>query len=304
MGDKWQEYTVYHHWFKKWMDITGKSDPQESPYWGGTANDIDWVRSVEIQAAAQKWIDHSISKTCNLPNSATRETVNDVYMKAWRMGCKGFTVYRDGCRTGVLVATEEKKEKSETKANDDGRIAPRRPKSLACDIHRANVRDASGNYRTWMVLIGLNEGSPYEIFCGIPENIEIPKRYKSGFLIKNGKRDGVAKYSLSVPVGDENLVFNDVVALFDNPTQGAFTRTISLALRHQVPLHYIVEQVQKDKNDNDMFSFSRVIARVLKGYIKDGTKSTEKECPECGSKNLTYQEGCLSCVSCGHSRCG
>jgi ribonucleoside-diphosphate reductase alpha chain len=198
------------------------------------------------------------------------------------------------------VATEEPKK--ETKKIEDGRITPKRSKSLQCDIHRANVRNGD-NTDSWLVLVGLNDGKPYEVFCGIPENIEIPKRYKSGSLVKNGKRDGVATYNLLVPVGDdENLVFKDVVNLFDNPTQGAFTRTISLALRHDVPLQYIVEQLQKDKN-SDMFSFARVIARVLKGYIKDGTKSSEKGCPECGNSELVYQEGCLSCKACGFSKC-
>jgi len=297
LGDKWQEYTVYHHWFKKWMDVTGKTDPQESPYWGATANDIDWVNSVKIQAAAQRWVDHSISKTCNLPNSATRETVNDVYLQAWKSGCKGFTVYRDGCRTGVLVQAEEPKP-SQPKPLADGRLTPKRSKNLECDIHRANIGGTS-----WLILVGLTDGKPYEVFCGIPENIEIPKRYKSGTLVKNGKRDGVTTYNLLVPVGeDDNLVFKDIVNLFNNPTQGAFSRTVSLALRHEVPLHYIVEQLQKDKN-SDMFSFAKVIARVLKGYIKDGTKSSEKGCPECGNGDLIYQEGCLSCSSCGWSRC-
>jgi len=300
MGDKWQEYTVYHHWFKKWMDVTGKTDPRESPYWGGTANDIDWMKSVEIQAVAQEWIDHSISKTCNLPNSATRETVNDVYLQAWKSGCKGFTVYRDGCRTGVLVAADEPKKEKKV---DDGRSIPKRPKSLPCDIHRANVRNGEAS-ESWLVLIGLNDGKPYEVFCGIPENIEIPKKYKSGVLIKNGKRDGVTTYNLQVPVGDdENLVFKDIINLFDNPTQGAFSRTVSLALRHEVPLHYVVEQLQKDKS-SDMFSFARVIARVLKGYIKDGTASSEKGCPQCGNTELVYQEGCLSCKNCSYSKCG
>ena len=300
MGDKWQEYTVYHHWFKKWMEVTGKSDPQESPYWGGTANDIDWVKSVEIQAVAQEWIDHSISKTCNLPNSATRETVNDVYLRAWKSGCKGFTVYRDGCRTGVLVQTDEPKKE---KKAEEGRSIPKRPKSLPCDIHRANVRNGETS-ESWLVLVGLNEGRPYEVFCGIPENIEIPKKYKSGVLVKNGKRDGVTTYNLHVPVGDdENLIFKDIINLFDNPTQGAFSRTVSLALRHEVPLHYVVEQLQKDKSSN-MFSFARVIARVLKGYIKDGTASTEKGCPQCGNTELVYQEGCLSCKNCSYSKCG
>jgi ribonucleoside-diphosphate reductase alpha chain len=301
LGDKWQEYTVYHHWFKKWMDITGKTDPQESPYWGGTANDIDWEKSVDIQAAAQHWIDHSISKTCNLPNSASKDLVNNVYMRAWKTGCKGFTVYRDGCRSGVLVAADEPKK--ESKKTEDGRLLPKRKKSLPCDIHRANIRHA-GNVESWIVLVGLNEGKPYEVFCGISDSIEIPKKYKSGSLVKNGKRDGVATYNLIVPVGDdEDMVIKDIINLFNNPTQGAFTRTISLALRHEVPLQYVVEQLQKDK-ESDMFAFSRVIARVLKGYIPDGTKSgDEKQCGDCGSDQIFYQEGCISCKSCGWSKC-
>ena len=221
-------------------------------------------------------------------------------MKAWKTGCKGFTVYRDGCRTGVLVQTDEPKK--ETKKSDDGRTIPKRPKSLPCDIHRVTVRNGD-TPESWLVLVGLNDGKPYEIFCGIPTNIEIPKKYKSGTLTKNGKKEGVATYNLQVPVGDDdNLIFKDVVMLFDNPTQGAFSRTISLALRHDVPLHYVVEQIQKDKS-SDMLSFSKVIARVLKGYIADGTKSSEKGCPSCSNTELIYQEGCLSCPSCGFSKC-
>ena len=300
MGDKWQEYTVYHHWFKKWMDATGKSDPKESPYWGGTANDIDWEKSVEIQAAAQKWIDHSISKTCNLPNTATRETVNNVYMKAWKLGCKGFTVYRDGCRTGVLIATDEKKEEK-PKTTD---TRPTRPKELPCDIHRVNVKDETGKTQSWMVLVGLKDGAPYEVFSGLANHIEVPKKTKTGTLIKNGKVNGIATYNLRVPVSaDDEILFRDVVNLFANPTQGAFSRTISLALRHDVPVNFVVDQLQKDK-DSDMFAFARCIARVLKGYIPDGTKSTsEKKCKECGSDQVFYMEGCLTCQSCGSSKC-
>ena len=300
MGDKWQEYTVYHHWFKKWMDATGKSDPKESPYWGGTANDVDWTKSVEIQAAAQKWIDHSISKTCNLPNTATKETVNDVYLKAWKTGCKGFTVYRDGCRTGVLIATDEKKEEK-PKTSD---TRPTRPKELPCDIHRVNVKDETGKTQSWMVLVGLKSGAPYEVFSGLANHIEVPKKTKTGTLIKNGKVNGIATYNLRVPVSaDDEILFRDVVNLFANPTQGAFSRTISLALRHDVPVNFVVDQLQKDK-DSDMFAFARCIARVLKGYIPDGTKSTsEKKCKECGSDQVFYMEGCLTCQSCGSSKC-
>ena len=160
LGDKWQEFTVYHHWFKKWMDATGKTEPQDSPYWGGTANDIDWVKSVDIQAAAQKWIDHSISKTCNLPNDATKETVAQVYMRAWKTGCKGFTVYRDGCRNGVLVS-DKPKDQPNTMQH-----APKRPKELQCDIHRANVRNGE-NSESWMILVGLLDEKPYEVFLSL-----------------------------------------------------------------------------------------------------------------------------------------
>jgi ribonucleoside-diphosphate reductase alpha chain len=302
MGDRWQEYTVYHHWFKKWMDITGKTNPQESPYWGGTANDIDWERSVDIQAAAQKWIDHSISKTCNLPNSATKETVNAVYMRAWKTGCKGFTVYRDGCRTGVLVSTDEPKKDSEPKHAGD--FHPKRPKELPCEIHRVNVKDVAGQTRSWMVLVGLNNGKPYEVFSGLAEHIEVPKKTRSGVLVKNGKKDGIATYNLRVPVGnDDEILFKDVVNLFANPTQGAFSRTISLALRHGIPVNFIVDQLQKDK-DSDMLTFAKCISRVLKGYIPDGTKSTnEKKCKECGSDQVFYIEGCVTCQACGSSKC-
>jgi ribonucleoside-diphosphate reductase alpha chain len=302
MGDKWQEYTVYHHWFKKWMDVTGKTDSKESPYWGGTANDIDWSKSVEIQASAQKWIDHSISKTCNLPNSATRETVNDVYMKAWKTGCKGFTVYRDGCRTGVLVATDEKRDDVLKPAAD---VHPKRPKELSCDIHRVNVKDESGKTQSWMVLVGLKDGTPYEVFSGLANHIEVPKKTKTGTLIKNGKVNGLSTYNLRVPLGtDDEILFKDVANLFANPTQGAFSRTISLALRHGVPANFVVDQLQKDK-DSDMFTYARCIARVLKGYIPDGTKSAnEKKCKECGSDQVVYMEGCVTCLNCSASKCG
>jgi len=293
-GDKWQEYTVYHHNFKKWMDVTGKSAIEDSPYHNATSNDVDWLKSVEIQAAAQKWIDHSISKTCNLPNNATKELVSQVYMTAWKSGCKGFTVYRDGCRTGVLVQETKKDEKKK-----DENSVIKRPKELPCEIHRVNIRGES-----WLVLVGLKDGNPYEIFCGVAENIEVPKKSKIGLIIKNGKKDGVATYNLKVPVGnDDEVVFKDIVNLFANPTHSAFTRTLSLTLRHQIPINFIVEQLQKGKNE-DMFSFSRVLARVLKTYIPDGTKSTgDKSCKDCGSDSLIYMEGCVTCQSCGSSKC-
>lgn len=311
LGDKWQEYKVYHHGYKAWMEVTGNEDNVEkSPYWGATSNDIDWDMSVKLQAAAQKWVCHSLSKTCNLPNATTRETVAQVYMSAWETGCKGFTVYRDGSRTGVLVSDEPKKEE---KAADDGsqpqiiaeNHAPKRLKELPCDIHRINVKGTAGS-ESYLVLVGMMEDKPYEVFCGLSSHVEVPKKAKHGTLIKNGKKDGVATYNLSIPVGDDDAVlFKDVVELFANPLHGAFTRSLSLALRHGIPVQYVVEQLQKDKH-SDMQSFSRVISRVLKGYIPDGTKSSsDKKCQSCGAEDgLIYQEGCLTCKSCGNSKCG
>jgi ribonucleoside-diphosphate reductase alpha chain len=293
-GDKWQEYTVYHHGFKKWMDVTGKSNVEDSPYYGATSNDVDGLKSVEMQAAAQRFVDHSLSKTCNLPSTATRELVSQAYMAAWKSGCKGFTVYRDGCRAGVLV---QKTKKDERKS--DYLHANKRPKELPCEIHRTNIRGEN-----WLVLVGLVDGAPYEIFCGTAENIEVPKKSKIGSIVKNGKKEGWATYNLRVPVNsDDEVVFKDINTLFDNPTHSAFTRTLSLTLRHRIPINFIVEQLQKGKND-DMFSFSKVLARVLKTYIPNGTKSAgDKHCNSCGSDSLVYVEGCVTCSACSWSKC-
>ena len=309
-GDKWQEYKIYHHAFKKWMEINHTTDEQvgESPYWGATSNDIDWKNSVKLQAAAQRWVCHAISKTCNLPNDVSRDLVAEVYMAAWEAGCKGFTVYRDGCRTGVLVADTKKEEKKvDVDGQPDSMVeshAPKRPKELPCDIRRINVK-GPGGLESYLVLVGKLAGKPYEIFCGLSQHVEVPKKAKIGTLIKNGKRDGVATYNLRIPLGDDDeLVFKDVVELFANPTNGAFTRSLSLSLRHGIPVQYMVEQLQKDKN-SDMQSFSRVLARVLKEYIPDGTKSnSDKKCDSCGAEGLIYKEGCVSCVNCGASKCG
>ena len=308
LGDKWQEYKVYHHGYKNWMETSGKGDVvEESPYWKATANDVDWEMSVKLQAAAQKWICHSLSKTCNLPNSATRELVAQVYMSAWESGCKGFTVYRDGCRSGVLVSDEPKEQKNKTDDQPPAiaeNHAPKRPIELPCDIHRINIKGSEAP-ETYLVLVGKLNDKPYEIFCGLSQHVEVPKKVKTGFLVKNGKRDGVATYNLRIPMGDDDhIVFKDVVELFSNPNHGAFTRSLSLSLRHGIPVQYVVEQLQKDKQ-SDLFSFSRAIARVLKGYIPDGTKSaSDKKCSNCGTDGLVYKEGCVTCVNCGNSKCG
>jgi len=342
LGDKWQEYDVYHHGLKKWMDATGESDIEKSPYHKATSNDVDWVASVDLLAAAQKWTEHSISKTINLPSHVTEELVSEVYMRAWKLGIKGVTVYRDGCRDGVLVSTEKDDFSSMSdkqlldainvgKKNVDAlpdaskkrlarmelelkrragllddlgitdRHAPKRPKLLECDINRATVKGEK-----YVVLVGLLEGRPYEVFCGLSDKLEVPKRFDRGRLLKNGKnKDGLSTYNLTIDLGDDDeLVVKDVATMFDNATYSSFTRMVSLSLRHGVPVQFVCEQMSKSL-DEDMQSFAKVLSRVLKKYIPDGAKpASEKKCLSCGSESVAYTEGCITCLSCGSSKCG
>jgi ribonucleoside-diphosphate reductase alpha chain len=292
MGDMWQEFTVYHHGVKKWMDTTGETDITKSPYYGATSNDVDWVASVDLQAAAQESIDHSISKTCNLPEDATKDMVSQVYMRAWEKGCKGFTVYRDKCRDGVLI------NKSEAKRGTDGRpaeietsMAPKRPQELPCEIKKVKIQGEQ-----WTIFVGVFNGKPYEVFGGLSKYVDIPNKYKMGKIVKNGKVDDITTYNLIIGEGDDQMLIKDIANVFENANFGAFTRTISLALRHGTPVQYVVEQLQKDKH-SEITSFSKVIARVIKNYIADGTKSTsERNCPSCGNAKLIYQQGCMQCV--------
>ncbi len=295
VGDRWQEYDVYHHGFKSWMDSTGKKDIEESPYQGATSNEIDWVAKVKLQAAAQKWVCHAISNTTNLPADTTVDTVKDVYMAGWKSGCKGVTVYRDGCRSGVLVSKTEEKEVAGFRTHD----APPRPSELDCDIHHATIKGEA-----WSILVGLMDDRPYEVLGGLQKYIELPKKHSKGTIIKHPYKTRASRYDLRIGSNGDGFVIKDVVAVFDNPNHAGFTRTISLALRQGAPIQNVVEQLQKDK-DADLFSFSKVIARVLKNYIEDGTAAGKTHCEQCGAENsLVYQEGCVMCKSCGSSKCG
>jgi ribonucleoside-diphosphate reductase alpha chain len=302
MGDQWQEFTVYHHGVKRWMEVTGETDITKSPYYGATSNEIDWVASVDLQAAAQESIDHSISKTCNLPENVTRDLVSQVYLRAWEKGCKGFTVYRDKCRDGVLIS---KSTSSNNKAQDgrpleiETHMAPKRPLELPCDIKKAKIQGEQ-----WTIFVGLHDGKPYEVFGGLSKYVDIPNKFKMGKIAKNGKVDDITTYNLVLGEGDDQMVIKNIANVFENGNYGAFTRTISLALRHGTPVQYVVEQLQKDTH-SDITSFSKVIARVLKNYIVDGTKSTaQRKCPSCNKENsFAYQEKCLTCTNCGWSKC-
>jgi ribonucleoside-diphosphate reductase alpha chain len=300
LGDKWQEYDVYHHGLKKWMDANPDTPVGMSPYHEATSGDVDWIASVDLLAAAQKWTEHSISKTINLPKEATVELVSEVYMRAWKMGIKGVTVYRDGCRDGVLVSADEK-HKDATSPTITERHAPKRPKLLECDIQRATVKGEK-----YLVLVGLMDGKPYELFAGLSDKLEVPKRFEKGRLLKNGKnKDGLSTYNLSIDLGDDDqLVVKDVATMFDNATYATFTRMVSLSLRHGTPVQFVCEQMSKS-TDEDMQSFAKVISRVLKKYIPDGTApASEKACLACGSSSVAYQQGCVTCLSCGSSKCG
>ena len=295
VGDKWVEYDVFHHGFKDWMDATNKGldKIEESPYYGATSNDVDWKASVKLQAAAQKWVCHAISKTCNLPNSATRELVSEVYMKAWEDGCKGFTVYRDGCRTGVLVSSDSQnaQEGPEFEQHD----APKRPDSLPCEIHNVSIKG-----QKWTILVGMFEGKPYEVFGGEASTINVPDECKSATIVKSGNR-----YNLEIVLDDDTeVILKNIVKLFDNANYGTLTRMISLSLRHGAKVEYVCSQLLKDK-EADLYSFAKVLSRVLKKHIPDGTIVTgDKKCKDCGSDSLVYMEGCVTCKSCGSSKCG
>ena len=315
LGDKWQEFNVYHHKFGEWVNRTDpwwkmQDDPEDiklaieaSPYAGATANEIDWVSKVGMQAAAQKWVCHAISNTTNLPGDVDLETVKKVYMAAWKSGCKGVTVYREGSRSGVLVRNEENK-KSNSRVNIKfvDNPAPKRPDELKCEIFQPTIRGEA-----WTILIGLMEGKPYEVLGGLSKYVEIPKNIKTGTIIKRPRKTVNSKYDLYCGHTDDKLIIKDVVSVFDNPNYSSLTRVISLALRHGTSIQYVVEQLQKDKNA-DLFSFSKVIARCLKKYILDGTKASngalDCECENIEQQNVVYQEGCATCLTCGGSKCG
>ena len=298
-GDRWQEYTVYHHGFRKWMDAQKdlyEDDNTEeiislSPYYGATANEIDWVAKIKMQAAAQKWVCHAISNTTNVPSDIDADTVKKIYMAGWKSGCKGVTVYRDGARSGVLVRNSPNR--------FDSHDAPLRPEVLKCSIHHATI-----NGEAWTILVGLLDGRPYEVMGGLQNYLEIPKRHKKGQIIKHHYKTKNSRYDLTIGKNGDELIVKDLVSVFDNPNHAGYTRTISLALRHGAPIQYVVEQLQKDR-EMDMFSFSKVISRVLKSYISDGTVPGKTTCDNCGAEDsLRYQEGCVTCTACGFGKCG
>ncbi len=311
VGDSWEEYNVYHHHFLTWVKVNkGLTDEQikklsdkevdklvaESPYHNATSNDIDWVAKVKMQGAMQKWVDHSISVTVNLPNDVTEALVDEVYRTAWRSGCKGVTVYRDGSRAGVLVKKDKKKEE------EDG-IPASRPMSLEADV----VRFKNGP-EDWIAFVGLYNHKPYEIFTGkVDEDaLYFPKTIKKGNIIKVIEKDGTKRYDFQYKdkYGYVNSV-GGISRLFDEEFWN-YAKLISGVLRTGMPPIDVVNLVSSLRLNSDTINtWKNGVARALHKYIPNGTKPKGgKKCPECGQEALVYQEGCLVCTNCGHSKCG
>ena len=296
-GDSWTEFSVYHSGYLNWADITGNdlADIEKSPYWNATIDDIDPVAKIRMQSAAQRWVDHAISNTVNLPEEATREQVADIYMSGWEMGCKGVTVYREGSRSGVIVKVGGKKSEDKHVSHQ----APKRPKELPCDIHQVTIKGEK-----WTILVGLMDGRPYEVMGGLSSYVEIPRSSKTGTLVKRVRKTMPSIYDLVVDASSVKI--KDVVSEFDNPDYSAHTRLLSLSLRHGADVNYIIEQLEKGDKDADLFGFTRVLARTLKRYIDDGTRpGGDADCPHCGAEDaLRYTEGCVICSACAWSKCG
>ena len=311
-GQAFEEYNVFHHKFVDWLRINGYdtdnldnlSDEQleklvaSSPYHKATANDIDWVAKVKMQGAIQKWVDHSISVTVNLPNNVSEELVADVYRTAWECGCKGITVYRDGCRAGVLV---EKKSKKEEKKCEEATGENRRPKSIPADV----VRFKNGS-EMWIAFVGLQDGRPYEIFTGKIEDdaMYIPPKITKGNIIKVREEDGTKRYDFQYTdrYGYTNTI-GGISRLFDESFWN-YAKLISGVLRYNMPIDKVVALIDGlHLDDENINTWKNGVKRALKQYIEDGTRSKGK-CPQCGQENMAYQNGCLTCLSCGYSKCG
>jgi len=292
LGDKWVEYEVLHHNVQEWLDLqVDKSS--EIPAFFVESNNIDGMSRIAVQAAIQQHIDHSISSTINLPKGTSPDVVGALYTEGWERGLKGLTVYVEGSRSGVLVSPPP----------NHGKVfpqhrAPKRPLELNCNIHHTTIQSEK-----WIILVGLMEGKPYEVMGGLSNLIEIPRDKAEGILVKNPRKTINSIYDLKVGKNGDTVIIKDLVKAFDNPNHSAFTRIISLGLRHGANIQFTVEQLQKDR-DSDLFSFAKCIARILKGYIPDGQKATEKTCTECTTEGLVYIEGCITCNNCGFAKCG
>ena len=300
-GDKWQEFTVYHHNLKTWMEVTGETDITKSPYSGSTAPEINWLKRVEMQAVVQKYVTHSISSTINLPNDVSLDEVSNIYLESWKQGTKGITVYRDGSRSGVLVSADEKKEDVLENTEFKETKAPSRPERLDAKVVRFK-----NNKEKWIAVVGLLNGRPYEIFTGKTEDVfNMPPTVEYGWVIKNRREDGSSQYDFQYEDKDGyKVTMGGLSRSFDKEFWN-YAKLISGILRHGMPLHYVVDLIEKmNLYDENINTWKSGVVRALKTFIADGTKVSDHTCRECGDEGLVYEEGCLKCVSCGYSKCG
>ena len=312
VGDSWEEYVVFHHRFKQWMEVNGIDSSKnftqaeldelvkESPYYGATSNDVDWMSKVQMQGAVQKWVDHSISVTINLPNTATEELVGELYMKAWEVGCKGVTVYRDGSRSGVLISNDEKQEESQNILT----IFPKkRPQILEADVVRFQ-----NNKEKWIAFVGLIDEKPYEIFTGLADDedgILIPRWVNRGLIIKSRDENGVSRYDFQYKNTRGYKTTIEGLSHKFNPEFWNYAKLFSSTLRHGMPIDKIVDLINSLQLDSESINtWKNGVMRTLKRYVEDGTQVKGQRCTNCNSDQLIYQEGCLTCKDCGSSKCG
>jgi len=325
VGDHWEEYNVFHHKFMDWLTANGYDLDEvikmsledlnlivsKSPYHLATANDVDWVQKVKMQGAIQKWVDHSISVTVNIPNDTSTELVKEIYKTAWESGCKGCTIYRDGSRSGVLISNEEKDKKKEDKQTSTATspataftttYAPKRPKKLEAEIIRFQ-----NNHEKWMAFVGLLDGRPYEIFTGRAEDIfMLPPYVTTGWVIKEKDVEGHNRYDFQFSDKDGYKVTMEGLSRSFDKEYWNYAKLISGTLRHGMPIEYVINLVYSLNVDQEHINtWKNGVVRALKKFVPDGTSAVKESCPACGDPDgLIYKEGCLICKSCGHTECG
>ncbi|MBP1618043.1 MAG: putative ribonucleoside reductase [Bacteroidetes bacterium] len=317
-GDSWEEYVVFHHRFITWMEVNGYSTDKKytneeideliakSPYYKATSNDVDWLQKVKMQGRIQKWVDHSISVTINLPADATEELVNKLYIEAWKSGCKGCTVYRDGSRSGVLISNDEKSKKSDDQNEDcyeRPAIVTTRPRELEADVIKFQ-----NNKEKWIAFIGLLDNRPYEIFTGLvddDEGIMLPKNITHGHIIKNYDENGKKHYDFQFK---NKRGYKTTIEGLDekfNPEYWNYAKLFSGVLRYGMPIDQVIKLVQGlDLKSETINTWKNGVERALKKYLPLGAEAKGQKCPVCGLESLVYQEGCLKCNNCGASKCG
>ncbi len=313
-GDAFEEYVVFHHKFVDWMQANGYSASKKytqeeidelvakSPYYKATSNDVDWLQKVRMQGRIQKWVDHSISVTINLPANVSEELVNELYVEAWKCGCKGCTVYRDGSRSGVLLSTDKKK-KGDCNCMEPPIIVSKRPRELDADVVKFQ-----NNREKWIAFVGLLNGRPYEIFTGLAddeEGIMLPKNVSKGSIIKSYDDDGKKHYDFQFKnKRGYKMTIEGLDGKF-NPEFWNYAKLISGVLRYGMPIDQVLKLVQgMDLKDESINTWKNGVERALKKYLPNGSTVKGQTCPNCGLETLVYQEGCLICTNCGASRCG